>query len=70
MSLPFNQSAFIPISRSPFVAHLFKTPVTTLSSATDSIPLENRLPIKATFISLYVLIFFFGITGNALVIRK
>jgi hypothetical protein len=32
------------------------------------IPLENRLPIMATFISLYALIFFFGITGNALVV--
>jgi hypothetical protein len=31
-------------------------------------PLENRLPIMATFISLYALIFFFGITGNALVV--
>jgi hypothetical protein len=70
MSLALNQSAFIPNSRSPLVVHLLKTSATTLSSAVDSIPLENRLPIKATFISLYVLIFFFGITGNALVVRK
>jgi cellobiose-specific phosphotransferase system component IIC len=32
------------------------------------VPLENRLPIMITFISLYGLIFFFGITGNALVV--
>lgn len=32
------------------------------------IPLESRLPIMITFISLYALIFFFGITGNALVV--
>ena len=32
------------------------------------VPLESHLPIMVTFISLYALIFFFGITGNALVV--
>ncbi|CAF1533775.1 unnamed protein product [Rotaria magnacalcarata] len=46
-----------------------KTSSMTISSTNDyAIPLENRPPIMATFISLYALIFFFGITGNALVI--
>ncbi|CAF0778292.1 unnamed protein product [Rotaria sordida] len=47
-----------------------KTPLMTIISTTTEpiVPLENRSPIKATFISLYTLIFFFGITGNALVI--
>jgi len=46
-----------------------KLSYTTLSTTTPhSIPLENRLPIMITFISLYALIFFFGITGNALVV--
>ena len=41
-----------------------------VSSAKESISLEDRPVIKATFISLYALIFFFGISGNALVVRK
>jgi len=47
-----------------------KTSAITMSTVTSSIPLENRPPIKATLISLYALIFFFGISGNALVVRK
>jgi hypothetical protein len=70
MSSTFNQSTIISITRSPLIAQLIKTSAATLSSSADSIALENRLPIKATFILLYVLIFFFGITGNALVVRK
>jgi hypothetical protein len=47
------------------------TPSMTISSTIGkTIPLENRTPIMATFISLYALIFFFGITGNALVVCK
>jgi hypothetical protein len=53
-----------------FAAHMAKMPAITMSTTTEPIPLENRLPIMATFISLYVLIFFFGIIGNALVVRK
>jgi len=52
------------------VAHMAKTSAITMSTATESVPLENRPPIKATLISLYALIFFFGISGNALVVRK
>lgn len=48
-----------------------RTPAMTISATTEqTIPLESRLPIMATFITLYALIFFFGITGNALVICK
>ncbi|CAF0787559.1 unnamed protein product [Adineta steineri] len=40
-----------------------------ISSATEHmVSLENRPVIMATFITLYALIFFFGITGNALVV--
>jgi hypothetical protein len=70
MSLAFNQSGYAPMNMSPFAAHMFKVPAMTLSTATETIPLENRPPIKATFISLYALIFFFGISGNALVVRE
>ena len=42
----------------------------TSSKSEQTISLENRLPIKVTFITLYALIFFFGITGNALVVGK
>jgi hypothetical protein len=52
------------------VVQMAKGPSITMGTATQSIPLENRLPIKATLISLYALIFFFGISGNALVVRK
>ncbi|CAF3370025.1 unnamed protein product [Rotaria sp. Silwood1] len=46
-----------------------RTPSMPISTTTEQIiPLENRPPIMATFISLYALIFFFGISGNALVI--
>lgn len=48
-----------------------KPPLMTMHSPIDnSVPLENRTAIMATFISLYALIFFFGITGNALVVCK
>jgi hypothetical protein len=57
-------------SSSALAAHLARALATTMSTTTESIPLENRPPIKATLISLYALIFFFGITGNALVVRK
>jgi hypothetical protein len=40
------------------------------STAGEIIPLESRPPIMAIIISLYALIFFFGITGNALVVCK
>lgn len=69
MSLMFNQSTLNSISNSLLTGNLLKTSMTTSTSTTNSIALENRLPIKATFISLYVLIFFFGIAGNALVVR-
>jgi hypothetical protein len=49
--------------------NLTRTSSMTISTTTEqTIPLENRLPIMATFISLYAIIFFFGITGNALVV--
>lgn len=44
--------------------------LSTSATTEQMIALETRLPIKATFITLYALIFFFGITGNALVVRK
>ncbi|UJR15916.1 hypothetical protein I4U23_002837 [Adineta vaga] len=48
---------------------LTRDSLVTASTATERmVPLENRPIVKATFISLYVLIFFFGITGNALVV--
>jgi hypothetical protein len=47
------------------------TSITTVETTAEQvIALENRHPIMATFISLYALIFFFGITGNALVVCK
>jgi len=50
---------------------LTNTPRTSSMTISSTIvPLENRTPIMATFISLYALIFFFGITGNALVVCK
>jgi hypothetical protein len=70
MFASFNQSNPIPINMSLFAAHMAKMPAITMSTTTEPIPLENRTPIMATFISLYVLIFFFGIIGNALVVRK
>ena len=42
----------------------------TSAKTESTIALENRLPIKVAFITLYALIFFFGITGNALVVSK
>jgi len=70
MSLFINQSNYTSMSLSFFAAQMIKTPAITMSTATEAIALENQLPIKATLISLYVLIFFFGISGNALVVRK
>lgn len=55
---------------SPLAADLSKIPLVAMGTTTEPIPLENRPSIMATFISLYALIFFFGICGNALVIRK
>ncbi len=69
--MPFNHSNYIPMNfNSSSLAHFARTAVIITSTTTGSIPLENRPPIKATLISLYALIFFFGITGNALVVRK
>ncbi|CAF0916897.1 unnamed protein product [Rotaria sp. Silwood1] len=71
MSTIFNHSSSIPINISPFTTHIVKTPAVTMSATTtttEAIPLENRPSIMATFISLYALIFFFGISGNALVV--
>ncbi|CAF1356330.1 unnamed protein product [Adineta ricciae] len=42
--------------------------ITTSTVEDKVISLENRPVIMVTFISLYALIFFFGITGNALVV--
>lgn len=70
MSLQFNFSNNSSMNLPLFVAQMAKTSAITMSTATASIPLENRPPIKATIISLYALIFFFGISGNALVVRK
>lgn len=66
----FNQTGYTPFSISPVISSLQRTQGMITSSTSDSIPLENRPSIMATFISLYALIFFFGISGNALVIRK
>lgn len=67
--MPYNSSInYIPNN---FSYNMGKIATTTISTITvQSVPLENRPPIMATFISLYTLIFFFGITGNALVICK
>lgn len=70
MPIRFNQSGFPPTNTSSFLAQFMKASAITVGTTTQQIPLENRRPIMATFISLYALIFFFGITGNALVVRK
>ena len=44
--------------------------ITTSAVEDKVVSLENRPIIMVTFISLYALIFFFGITGNALVVCK
>jgi hypothetical protein len=67
MVLPFSSSNHTQTMMSSFATQLLTSPAST---TTVQIPLENRSPIMATFISLYALIFFFGITGNALVVRK
>ncbi|UJR30670.1 hypothetical protein I4U23_018194 [Adineta vaga] len=66
----FNHSnhGHMPINISHFVTYLTKSAAITTTATPGSIPLENRTPIMAVIISLYVLIFFFGITGNALVV--
>lgn len=58
------------MNSSLIAAQLARTLSITMSTPTEFIPLENRSPIKAAIISLYALIFFFGISGNALVVRK
>jgi len=70
MSLQFNLSNNSSMNFPLLVAHMAKASAIKMSTVTESIPLENRPPIKATIISLYALIFFFGISGNALVVRK
>ena len=42
----------------------------TSSTTPVNVPLETRLPFLIILIVLYTLIFFFGITGNALVVCK
>ncbi|CAF3434752.1 unnamed protein product [Rotaria socialis] len=68
MSINFNNSGYNQQNLHPFASHLVKTSALTTASTTDAILLENRPSIMATFISLYTLIFFFGICGNALVV--
>ncbi|CAF3803464.1 unnamed protein product [Rotaria magnacalcarata] len=68
MSTNFNNSGYNQMSLYTFVSHLAKTSAITTASTTDAMPLENRPSIMVTFISLYALIFFFGICGNALVV--
>jgi cellobiose-specific phosphotransferase system component IIC len=60
-----NQIAF----NSSNITKISSTSISTTTSE-QIIQLENRLPIMTIFISLYALIFFFGITGNALVVCK
>ena len=69
MAFSFNHTSQFSLNMSLF-AQMVSARVTTVSTTTETIPLENRLPIMTTFISLYTLIFFFGICGNALVVRK
>ncbi|CAF1256312.1 unnamed protein product [Adineta steineri] len=65
----FNHSSYTPLNMSHYAAFMMtRPPVIPMTTTTGPIPLENRPPIMATFISLYVLIFFFGISGNALVV--
>ena len=54
------------------LSNLTRISSTSISATTSEqiVQLESRLPIMVTFISLYALIFFFGITGNALVVCK
>ncbi|CAF2956179.1 unnamed protein product [Rotaria sp. Silwood2] len=68
MSTIFNHSSSFPMNISPFTTNIVKTSAITMNTATETIPLENRPSIMATFISLYALIFFFGISGNVLVV--
>ena len=52
------------------LSHIITTTSSVIVDETNeqTVPFENRRSIMATFISLYTLIFFFGISGNALVI--
>jgi hypothetical protein len=70
MSFPFNHTGHFSINISVLMAQMARAPAITMSTTKEKISLENRLPIMVTFISLYALIFFFGICGNALVVRK
>ncbi|CAF1226342.1 unnamed protein product [Adineta ricciae] len=65
-----NQSSLSQssINMSLFATLMTKSSASITTTTPGPIPLENRPLIMTTFISLYVLIFFFGITGNALVI--
>ena len=67
----FNQTnRFVTSNMSSFSSLYLQYSADDMDTAAESIPLENRPPIMATFISLYALIFFFGISGNVLVVRK
>jgi hypothetical protein len=70
MSFSFNNTGLFSTNMSSIFAQIISARATTMRPTTETIPLENRLPIMVTFISLYALIFFFGICGNALVVRK
>lgn len=71
MMFMFNQTTynFSAISHTASLFTKFQTN-SIVSSTKESVSLEDLPVIKATFISLYALIFFFGISGNALVVRK
>lgn len=70
-SFSMNKSEIFQSFNSTFALKLEQIVGTATTIANEpTIALESRLPVKIAFILLYALIFFFGITGNALVVSK